>query len=82
VVIIDDEAGFEFQNGTIEGEDHKTLGPGYRTAGPGLNKHRTEARNGKDDEAPAGGLTELRPGLANTSRWRDSEAATFVLANF
>jgi hypothetical protein len=81
LAIIDDEAGFAFNNGTFEGEGCKTE-PGTELGNGDPNGDIHDDDDQGDDEALAGELAELRRGLESTSRWRDSEAATFVLANF
>jgi hypothetical protein len=73
-VAIDDEAGFTFNNRTIERGRHKM--------GPGTDGDVHDDGDDEGGDALAGELAELRRGLKSTSRWRDSEAATFVLVNF
>jgi hypothetical protein len=81
LAIIDDEAGFAFNNGTFEGEGCKTeLGTELGNGDPNGDVHDDDDQG--DDEALAGELAELRRGLESTSRWWGSEAATFVVANF
>jgi hypothetical protein len=58
LAIINDEAGFAFNNGTFEGEGHKT-GPGTE-----LGNRDPNGDVHDDDEAQA----EVRRGLESTSR--------------